>query len=351
MKKILAFSVLLVAITACKGRINSKTERPNAKQVTQVAEFKGQQVTGIAIAATGRMFVNFPRWREGIENSVAEVSGTKSKPYPNQEWNSWEIGQALSNNKFIAVQSVVAHDSKLYVLDTRNPQFKTVLDAPRVFVFDLKTDAIVDTYILDQNSFHSDSYINDLQVDGDHIYFTDSGHAGLVVYNTTTRTSRRILNDHFSTSAEVAHLTFDNVQWKRAIHSDGIALDRSNNKLFYHALTGYSLYAIPTASFDLQNKGEIEKSVHLEAKTSAPDGMIFDEKGFLYYADLEKNKIDYRKPDGTIHTLIEGVDVRWADSFSIYKNDLYYTNSRINEVTGPITDMIFTVNKIKLPLN
>ncbi|AWG23138.1 hypothetical protein FFWV33_17185 [Flavobacterium faecale] len=351
MKNILAFSVILLSLAACKGRINSKAEPKTAHQVTQVAEFKGQQVTGIAIANSGRMFVNFPRWREGVESAVVEIDGNKNKSYPNQEWNSWEIGQPVVADKFIAVQSVLAHDDKLYVLDTRNPQFKTVLDAPRVFVFDLKSNTLTATYILEKNSFHPDSYINDLRVDGDKIYFTDSGHAGLVVYNIATGTSKRILNDHFSTSAEVAYLTFAGTQWKRSVHSDGIELDVKNQRLLYHALTGYSLYSIPTASFDLDNKTEIEKTVRLESKTAAPDGMIFDNKGFLYYADLEKNKIDYRKPDGTIHTLIEGVDVRWADSFSIYKDDLYYTNSRINEVTGPIDEMVFTINKIKLPLN
>jgi hypothetical protein len=30
--------------------------------------------------------------------------------------------------------------------------------------------------------------------------------------------------------------------------------------------------------------------------------MIFDENGTLYFADLENNKIMYRKQDGSIHT-------------------------------------------------
>jgi alpha-L-fucosidase len=51
---------------------------------------------------------------------------------------------------------------------------------------------------------------------------------------------------------------------------------------------------------------EVEKSVKLVAKTAAPDGMIFDENGTLYFADLENNKIMYRKQDGSIHTLVEG---------------------------------------------
>lgn len=119
--------------------------------------------------------------------------------------------------------------------------------------------------------------------------------------------------------------------------------------MYYHALTGYNLYSIPTAALILKDSVAIEKEVTFEAKTSAPDGMIFDNNGILYYADLENNKIMYRKPDGSTHTLIKGDKVKWADTFSIYNNYLYYTNSRINEVTADISAMNFTVNKIELP--
>ena len=36
----------------------------------QVAVFKGIQVTGIAVSDKGRIFANFPRWRESIPFSV-----------------------------------------------------------------------------------------------------------------------------------------------------------------------------------------------------------------------------------------------------------------------------------------
>jgi sugar lactone lactonase YvrE len=93
---------------------------------------------------------------------------------------------------------------------------------------------------------------------------------------------------------------------------------------------------------------QIEEQVKFEATTAAPDGMIFDQAGNLYFADLENNKIQYIKPDGSIHTLVEGDAIRWADTFSIYDNYLYFTNSRINEVSGDIANMTFSLNKIKL---
>src|SRR3954468_17594683 len=45
------------------------------------------QVTGVTVAADGRIFVNFPRWTEDTPVSVAELMPDGSiKPYPNEEW-------------------------------------------------------------------------------------------------------------------------------------------------------------------------------------------------------------------------------------------------------------------------
>lgn len=41
-------------------------------ELTQVATFE-QQITGVAVAQDGRIFVNFPRWEQDVEISVAEV--------------------------------------------------------------------------------------------------------------------------------------------------------------------------------------------------------------------------------------------------------------------------------------
>ena len=71
------------------------------------------------------------------------------------------------------------------------------------------------------------------------------------------------------------------------VHSDGIALDTKNDLLYFHALTGYSLYAISTDKLITNNTQEIEKSVKFIAKTSAPDGMIIDNLGNLFLADLK----------------------------------------------------------------
>ncbi|WKB81904.1 L-dopachrome tautomerase-related protein [Cellulophaga lytica] len=357
MKKLSYIIVICILFISCKEKKSNTTNDSllNTANTTvntpiKVASFKGQQVTGVTVSNKGRIFVNFPRWRKGVNSSVLEVVNNNNLPFPNKEWNSWEVGDVVSPNKFVGVQSVVAYNNLLYVLDTRSPLFQEVLDAPRVFVFNVNTKNLEHTYILQKGTYHPNSYINDLRIDHkkNKIYFTDSGNPGLVILDLKTEKFTRVLDNHSSTKAEVNFLTFNSKKWTNTVHSDGIALDTINDKLYYHALTGYSLYSIPTAALILKDSVALEKEVTFEAKTSAPDGMIFDKKGYLYYADLENDKIMYRKPDGSVHILIEGEDVKWADTFSIYNNYLYYTNSRINEVSADISAMNFTVYKIEL---
>jgi len=352
--KILSLLVIVLLLSCKDGqkKSNKTNGKASTNAITEVASFKGQQVTGVTSTDKGRLFVNFPRWRKGVSNSVVEIiPNSDSESYPNESWNSWEIGEPIAENKFIGVQSVLAFEDKLYVLDTRSQLFQNVMDAPRIFVFDLATATLSKTYTLEETSYHKDSYINDLRVDknNNRIYLTDSGHPGLVIVDIDSGKTRRVLNEHSSTTAEQSYLTFGEKKWENTIHSDGIALDTENERLFYHALTGYSLYSISTDALKVEDNKPIEEQVTFETKTAAPDGMIFDSEGNLYFADLEHHKIQYRTPEGNIYTLAEGEQIRWADTFSINEDYLYFTNSRIHEVGADISSMTFSLNKIKLP--
>lgn len=347
MKKL--FILLLIIFLSCK----SDKQEPDLKiDKNLIAEFEGLQVTGVTVSNQGRIFANFPRWRKGIPFSVVEVNPIDGSytVYPNENYNSWKFNLPVTKEKFIAVQSVVSFENHLYILDTRNPLFNGVLDAPRIFVFNLKTNELSDVYILNNNSFKSNSYINDLRIDksSNRIYMTDSGSAGLVVYDIATKQTRRVLDNHYSTLAEKNALNINGTVWQNIVHSDGIAFNTTSKMLYYHSLTGYSLYAIDTNLFD-DDDAEINNSVQLIAKTAAPDGMIFDSEGNLYFADLESDKINYLTPKGKTKTLLEGPLVNWADTFSIYDDYLYYTNSRIHEAKEDISKLKFTIRKVKLP--
>jgi sugar lactone lactonase YvrE len=358
MKKLLVLSALVISCIACKNETKqtnpATTETTTAPKklatITTVAEFTGQQVTGVSVSQAGRVFVNFPRWRPTVKHSVTEVVNGESIPFPNESWNSWTPDTPLTDTTFVAVQSVVVSQNELFVVDTRNPFFKGVLSNPKLFVFNLENDSLTKTYTLPEDVFFKDSYINDVRIDRKNkvAYFTDSGHAGLLILNLENGTFKRVLTDHISTTAETDHLNINGKQWVNTVHSDGIALNQIDDTLYFHALTGYTLYAVSTAVLINGTKEDIEAAVEVVDKTAAPDGMIFDQFGNLYYADLENNAILKRDLNGKTTTIAKGDMVRWADTFSIYNGNLYYTNSRINDITGPIPTMTFQVNKLAI---
>ncbi len=325
--------------------------------LTKVASFKGNQVTGVTMSEDGRLFANFPRWREGVPFSVVEVMPDGShKPYPNQRWNSW-TGQPQPK-QFTCVQSVVAHKGSLYVLDPGNPMMQGVVGNARLFEFDLATNELKNTWEFDRSVAPEKSYLNDLRVDDKHgrIYMTDSGLGAIVVLDPQTGQSRRLLENHPSTKAEGINLMFDGQEWKQngkqpQTHSDGIALAPAADSLYYHALTGYTLYRLPTAALAgaALPAQALQDKVQSLGKTPAPDGMIFDSRGNLYMADLENRAIVYRTPQGQIKTLVQDDRIRWADTFTIGPDNLlYFTTSRINEVSGDISNMEFSIYKTPL---
>src|SRR5258708_17899304 len=84
-----------------------------------VAEFE-QQVVGVAVSASGRVFVSFPRnGIDTVKNSVEEVIENKAVAYPNEEINT--LNTAAPSPHFLSAQSVhVDSSDTLWVLDVGN---------------------------------------------------------------------------------------------------------------------------------------------------------------------------------------------------------------------------------------
>src|SRR5271170_7484294 len=75
-------------------------------QLDVVATFNGPMPTGVTVANNGRIFVNFPRWGDNVEYTVAEVKDGKTIPYPNADINHFADGDDPSD-RLVSVQSVV----------------------------------------------------------------------------------------------------------------------------------------------------------------------------------------------------------------------------------------------------
>jgi sugar lactone lactonase YvrE len=330
---------------------------PTEKQpdLEAVAEFKEAQVTGVTVSESGRLFANFPRWRDNVPYSVVEIfpDGTH-RPYPDESWNAWD-GKPQKNT-FTCVQSVFAHENSLYVLDPSSPKMKGVLGEAKLYEFDLKSNKLKKTWFFNSEVAPEKSYLNDLRIDekNRNIYITDSGIGGIVVLDLVTGKARRLLDNHPSTKAENVILTVDNKEVAKQMNVDGLALS-PDNKLYYHALSGYTLYRVPASALNrtVKNETQLVKAIENLGETPAPDGMIFDKKGNLYMGDLERNAISYRTPEGELKILIQDERIKWPDTFTIDKsNNLIFTDSLLHDaqVGEPVEGMTFKIYKVSLPL-
>ncbi len=78
------------------------------QQLETFATFTGPMPTGVAVSKSGRVFVNFPRWGDPVELTVAEIKNGKAEPFPNLAYNKLNTNEA--EKCLVSVQSVVVDD-------------------------------------------------------------------------------------------------------------------------------------------------------------------------------------------------------------------------------------------------
>jgi DNA-binding beta-propeller fold protein YncE len=164
------------------------------------------QITGVSVhPASGRIFVNFPRWTEDSPASEAEVlTPNISEPFPpKSDWNSWRNTRKneLDPAKyFICVQSVVVFKDSLYVLDPAAPAFGPVVKGGAKLVeFDLIKNKTKRIILLNEQVAPHGSYLNDVRFspDGKFAYITDSSAIGaIVVVDLKKQNAKRVLHGH-----------------------------------------------------------------------------------------------------------------------------------------------------------
>lgn len=351
---------VLLALAACgprqepadvgheaSARLNER--RPERDRIDPWATFDEHRPTGVAVARDGRVFVNFPNWEEGHDLSVVQVLPTGTMvPYPDAEWNHWEQGEdTLVGNHFVCVQSVWADDRDgLWILDAGAPGMGSVIDgAPKLVQVDLRTDRIVAIYGLDDVT-RPMSYLNDVRVDLDRrvAYMTDSGTGGIVVLDLDRRDARRVLGNDASTKAEDIVVQVDDraIRDFRSgndpvrIHADGIALDERGRYLYWHALTGRTLYRIDTrvlSDWD-RTRAEIRDAVEPVATTVVSDGLEIDDRGRILHTAIELDAIvAYDPSNGRLEKVAQDPRLSWPDSIAVADDgDLFVTTSRIQEM-------------------
>jgi sugar lactone lactonase YvrE len=328
-------------------------------QLEIVATFNGPMPTGVTVANDGRIFVNFPRWGDNIEYTVAEVKNGKTIPYPNAELNRYADGDDQAN-KLVSVQSVVVDPSgnRLWILDTSSIAFGPVKPGgPKLIAVDLGTNQVVKKILFPPEVALPTTYLNDVRFDLHRgaegmAFITDSsstGSNGIIVVDLGSGKSWRRLNDHPSTKpdpvfvpvveGEILQMRLPGEPPARfAVGADGIAISPDGKALYYCPLTSRHLYSVSMDALSDRTKSDAEVAAtvrDLGEKGGAGDGLESDAQGRVYLSDYEHDAIRRLTQVGRIETLVHDPRVLWPDTLSLAADGyLYFTANQIERGAG-----------------
>jgi sugar lactone lactonase YvrE len=322
--------------------------KPGEVTLQEVARSEAQW-TGVAVVPAGSVFVNYPRWSDQVPVSVARLDPLAGPvPFPATSWNDWSPG-ADPARKWVCVQSVVTDDrGRLWVLDPANPRFEGVVaGGAKLVCFNPTTHGVIASYSFGPEIARKNSYLNDVRIDTrrNFAYITDSGEGALVVLNLKTGVARRVLESTPSVKPEKIDVIVSGKPWrmngqKRDIAADGIALTPDGVWVYYHALTGRTLYRIRTQwlADDRIREAQLAKLAEKVQVGRPSDGLEADHFGHVYLTSIEDNSLTLVTPSLDKNhrsrfmqqTLVQDARLEWPDSLAWdSRGYLYVTTSRI----------------------
>ena len=322
-------------------------------ELETVHAFHGPMPTGVSVSATGRVFVNFPKWGDEVPATVVELKDGQEVPYPDQAWNSPrsdDDAQAL-----VSVQSIVVDPAdRLWILDTGAPMFQeTKPGGPKLVRVDLDTDTVGQVITFDPEVALPTTYLNDVRFDlrrgeAGVAYITDSsdqGPNGIIVVDLATGQAWRRLHEHPSTKAVqppdfvpvVEGMVFmerpaDGPPEPVTMGADGIAIGADGARLYYCPLASRRWYSVDAAALADRtvSDDDVAATVVDEGdKGGAADGLETDDRGRLYITHGETNSILRRLPDGTLETVVHDARLLWPDTMSVAEGWLYVTANQL----------------------
>jgi sugar lactone lactonase YvrE len=293
-------------------------------------------IGSVAVSADGRLF--FTAHEDGRPEGpqLFEWRNGKAVPFPSEQTQAilFETPSGIT----------IDRRNRLWVIDPANHG----LGRPRIVAIDLDSGLVVHEHVFPREIAPRGSLLHQLQVDPDGrmIYIADVGFLrkspALVVYDSVTRSSRRLLENHGSLRAQdwlirtpVRDMRFVGglVPLKPGLH--GIALDPTGQWLHFAAMAHDTLYRVPTGALLDDQLTDSELGEQVEAIGSKPlsDGLAADLAGNVYIADVEHGAVMRMAPDGRLTTLVRSPRIRWAESLWFDPDGwLYVSDSAMPEV-------------------
>lgn len=291
-----------------------------------------EPIGNVAVSDDGRVFYTIhPESRPTGAKLVEWVDGGP-KPYPSEE------AQALFETP---LGVVVDRQNRLWTVDHGNHG----TGQAKLLAFDLDTGGLTHEHVFDSSIAQLGSFLQDLQVHstGRYVFIADVSfwrkNAGLVVYDSTKRRARRVLNSDPSVSAQnwlIRNPTKDMAFFGGLVvlkpGVDGIAISRDDKWVYYGAMAHDTMYRVEVADLldESLSEGALAARVEDVGKKPLNDGLSTDSAGNLLITDVEHGAVMRMTADGQLTTLVRSDRIRWADALSFGPDGwLYVADSAI----------------------
>src|ERR1700736_4723105 len=336
----------------------------NIGTLETVAAFE-KQVVGVAVSASGRVFVSFPRnGIDTVKRSVAEVINGDAVAYPNKEINTLNTAEPSTN--FLSAQSVYVDSSDtLWVLDVGNLGSGTALisGGAKLVAIDLTTNAVKRTIVFPDSLITKGTSINDVRFDlargaAGFAYITDSSAAagsGIIVVDLATGNAvRRLANDPtvlpdpaFRATVEgkpfVIQATANAAPSLVSVANDGIAVSADGKLVHYCPIASQNLYSVDAAVLTdfTQSDAAVAATIKNLGDKGEVGGLEADAQGRVYLTNGEFNAIRRFDPsqgtadtfNPTFETVVHNRHLVWPDSLALgMHGTLYITSSQVNRL-------------------
>lgn len=298
------------------------------------------------------------------DNRVVELTrGGKLVPFPDASWNTGDLRTSHSFDSVLGIQC--DKNGVVWMLDNGLRSGST----PKLVGWDTSENRLARIIHLrppavpSQPIFPDNAFLNDLAVDLTHdaIYISHSGgieESGLIAVDLKTGLARRVLQGHESVVPQEEDLVMngkalnfmlpDAGRLRLLIGVNPIALDASDEWLYYGTMNGNSMYRIRTTDLinaDLTNEQLGQRAERFSEKPIC-DGISVDNAGNIYVSDLQASAIGVIAQDRTYRKLVVDPRISWPESFSFGPDGfLYFVASQLH-LSAPLNE---GTNKVRKP--
>lgn len=290
----IAASCALLCVGVLIGAPSAGLLPPARGFTLSVAAESNRPFSGLAVSAQGRILVGLVQHGDAPPSELGEMNADGIV-----ELFVVEGVPALPPGS-VASLTVDARERLWVLIVDKNEDGSPPANRMKLVTIDLKTNTVTGTIAFARTALAPASELGVIRVDAERgfVYLSDTGAGGLVVIDLSSGGQRRVLADHASARWESTALIVDGVPWMIGDripqkHAHALALSPDRRFLYFQALSGRTLYRLPTAllqDFDTP-EATIAASVERVARPGAVAGMLFDAEGNLYLAAVETNAI------------------------------------------------------------